>query len=26
VSAGTSTEAGRAERAVIPKSWGGDKA
>lgn len=26
VSAGTSSEAGRAERAVIPKSWGGDKA
>lgn len=25
-SAGTSSEAGRAERAVIPKSWGGDKA
>ena len=25
VSAGTATEAGRAERAVIPKSWGGDK-
>lgn len=24
-SAGTSSEAGRAERAVIPKSWGGDK-